>query len=333
MNLNKIILLFVTTSIFAGTAFVESVENSIIPTIEQFESIDNLDSKKYSINQFDEIHSILDHKEERIRLVTYNMLFNLYDHNLDVVNRWPQRLPRIIELIEEMQPDIIDVQELYPDQLNDLLPFLENTFAFYSKPCEDGELNGIFYRKDRFEVMDSKVWFMTSTPHVPSSETLTMLQLKDLKTDKLVTVFNTHLAFGNINKRDFQAHFIAEQVEEHTKEMPAIVTGDMNLFPNRLDLEKLPFYDGDYIHRILTQGSLKDAKEVSILGYLGPLSTFSNDKDDVAPFKGTGTPGVFLDRIYVSKDVKVLIHAVQPGTVDGHFPSDHLPVLIDFVIR
>lgn len=333
MGFQKLVISCALSLACLGTALVASVENSIIPTVEKFECVENLAPKKYSDNQFTEITSLLNRKEERLRLVTYNMLFNLYDHNLDEVNRWPQRLPRIVELVADMQPDLIGVQELYQDQLGELLPHLESIYAFYSKPCEDGEHNGIFYRKDRFEVVDSEVLYMTSTPSIPSSETLTMLKLKDLKTGQTLAVFNAHLAFSNINKRDFQARFIAEHLEDLAKEMPVLFCGDLNLFPNRLDLGKLPFYDGDYVHRILSQGALKDARDVSLLGHLGPFSTFTNSSDDGVPFKGIGTPGVFLDHIYISKDVTVMMHAVQPGTVDGHFPSDHLPVLVDFIVN
>ena len=319
------------TSFLICSFLAESVENSIIPMIEKIEVIDNLPANKYSTNQFAEITTTLNRKEERIRLVTYNTLFHLYDHNLDEVNRWPQRLPRIIELIKEMQPDIIGVQELYTSQAKDLLPLIEEQYAFYSRDGENEELNGIFYRKERFEVVGQQVLFMTA-PNTSGSATLTMLQLKDLKTGKSFAVFNTHLAFSQIDKRDFQVRFIAEHLQPFTEQMPVILTGDLNTFPNRLDLEKLPFYDGDYIHRILTKGALKDAKDVSILGHVGPISTFSNDPSSIAPFSGTGTPGIFLDHIYISKGIEVLIHAVQPGTVDGHYPSDHLPVLIDFIV-
>lgn len=309
-----------------------AIENSIGPTIEKSEAIENLNPLKFSTNQYIEITSALSRLDEKIRIVSYNVLFNLYDHNLEEVNRWPQRLPRIVALIDEMQPDIIGVQELYPSQYESLMPRIGETYAFYARACEDEELNGIFYRKDRFEVVESNVWYMTATPEVPSSETLTMLQLKDLKTGKVVAIFNTHLAFSKVDKRDFQARFIAEHLEAIGANTPVILTGDLNTFPHRMDLERLPFYDGDYVHRILTRGCLKDAKDVSILGHLGPLSTFSNSPDDIAPFKGTGNPGVFLDHIYVSTNINVLIHAVQPGTVEGHFPSDHLPVLIDFTV-
>ena len=309
-----------------------AVENSIIKTIEEVEQIENLPTVKYSKNQFNEIKSSLEKKEEKIRLLSYNVLFNLYDHNLEEVNRWPQRLPRIMALIEEMQPDIIGVQELYPDQAKDLLPLIDNTYSFYSRTEDNEELNGIFYRKDRFDVIDSKILYMSDTPDIPSSKTLTLIHLKDLKTGKELTVFNTHLTLGKIESREFQARFIADHIEPYATQTPIILTGDLNSFPNRPDLKNLPFYDGDYIHRILTQGSLKDAKDVSILGHVGPTSTFSNSPENGIPFKGTGTPGVFLDHIYVSKGITVLIHAVQPGTIDGHFPSDHLPLIIDFTL-
>lgn len=322
----SIVLVFTFVATF-GLA----IENSIIPSLEHFERLENLSEHKYSRSQYEEIQSVLAHKEQRIRLVTYNMLFDLYDNGMEKVNRWPQRLPRIVEVIEEMNPDILCIQELYVNQLKEFMPYMESNFSWYAKPCEDGELNGIFYRKDRFEVIDSKVWYMTDTPQLPSSETLTQLQLKDLKTGKSVAVFNTHLAFSKIEKRDFQARFIAKHLKPIAEKMPVILAGDLNIFPHRLEIGNLPFYDGDYIHRILTQDTLKDAKEVSVLGHLGPISTFTNQEGYGIPFKGTGTPGVFLDHIYVSKDVNVLIHAVQPATVQGSFPSDHMPVLVDFI--
>ncbi len=324
---------------FAFTIFIScsllsvAVENSIVPKIEEIESIDNILPAKYSKNQFYEIANILEHKAEKIRIISYNTLFNLYDQYLDEANRWPRRLPRIINLLDEMQPDVIGVQELYTSQSIDLLGCIGDVYDFFARDCEDGELNGIFYRKDRFELLDSHVWYMTETPDVPSSETLTMVKLKDLITGKSVAIFNTHLAFGKIDKRDFQARFINRTIEPFASEMSVILTGDLNTFPNRTDLENLPFYDGDYIQSILTQGFLKDAKDVSILGHLGPMSTFSNHGEDSQPFKGTGTPGVFLDHIYVSKGISVIIHAVQGGTVHGHYPSDHLPVMVDFVIQ
>lgn len=114
--------------------------------------------------------------------------------------------------------------------------------------------------------------------------------------------------------------------------MPVVFMGDLNTFPNRPDMS-FPALDGDYVDQILTKKTLHDSLHVSVGGHVGPISTFTNKDPDVIPFQGTGTPGVFLDHIYVSKEITVLMHAVQPGTVDGHFPSDHMPVVVDCVLH
>jgi endonuclease/exonuclease/phosphatase family metal-dependent hydrolase len=322
------------TLVFAVCCFsLEAVENSIIPIVEHFETAQNISRKKYATDQYSEILAALSHQDECIRVATYNILFNIDDQKLDKENRWLQRLPRIAALIQEMQPDIIAVQELYPDQLNDLMPYLQDSFEFYAQTGEYGELNGIFYRKNRFERIDSRVWFLTSHSTIHISETLSMIQLKDAKTGKKFAVFNTHLPFSTPDAREFHARFIVDQMASIADKMPVILTGDLNTFPNRPDLKKLPFWDGDHVCNILSEKFLTDARNLALIGHLGPLSTFSNAIDDVIPFKGMGTPGIFLDHIFVSSKIQVLVHAVQPGTVDGHFPSDHLPVFADVILK
>lgn len=312
---------------------LDSVENSIIPLMEKYESLENLSPQKFSSNQFRELTEILSSKDEKLRLVSYNVLFNLWDSHLDETHRWQHRKYRVIELIREMHPDIMGVQELYNDQLEDLMSQIGSEYAFFTKPAKDRELNGIFYRKERFEVLDQQTLFMTEEQDLQSSETLTFLKLKDVITGKAFAVFNTHLTFSKVDKREYQAKFIADFIESQAQELPVLLTGDFNTFPARLDLEKLPFFDGDSVNRILTQGSLRDAKDLSLLGHLGPISTFTNDPEDVKPFQGLGTPGIFLDHIYATKNLTILLHATQSGKVDGEFPSDHMPLIVDFILN
>ena len=300
------------------------VENSVTLLVDQYEKLEALPTDKYSTNQYLEIESALEHVDEKIRIVTYNVLFSKKDDQLAPENRWPARLPRIVELIEEMDPDILCVQEPLTKQVEDLLPQLK-AYAFYGLPTGFGEHNGIFYRKERFDLLRKKTW--------TNPGGLTMVQLKDRTTGKSIAIFNAHLNFFSADQREKEARFIADNIATFSEGMPFLFTGDLNTFPNRLDLEKLPFLDGDYVHRILIQKGMRDAQEVSVLGHLGPLSTFTNAPSSVAPFMGTGTPGVILDYIYVSRKIGVLLHAVQPAQVDGHFPSDHMPVVVDFFIK
>lgn len=325
--MNRLILI-VLGICFAAAPCRAALENSIVPMLEKHEQIENLPIQKYSKNQYSEICSALMQRGKALRLVTFNMLFTIYDDNLSPEYRWPERLPRIVEVLNEMRPDLIAPQELLREQVNDLLSCIGDDFAFYGKASNYGEINGLFYRKNRFEILSSKVWSLSQDKWV----TLTMVQLKDLRTGECFAVFNSHLSFGEVDSREAQIRAIMEYVEPVAQQMAVLLAADFNVFPNRLDLVKLPFLDGDYINRIVTRGSMRDSMELALLGHLGPISTFTNQPSETKPFEGLGTPGVILDRIYVSPGLNVLIHAVQPATVNGRFPSDHMPVVIDFIV-
>lgn len=325
--MNRLIVL-VLGICFAVAQCSAGIENSIVPMLDKYEQVENLPVQKYSKNQYAEICTALEQREKSLRLVTFNMLFTIYEDTLSPEYRWTQRLPRIVEVLKEIDPDLIAPQELLRVQADDLLACIGDTFAFYGKTSNDGEINGLFYRKDRFEITSSKIWTLSQDKWV----TLTMVQLKDLRTGECFAVFNSHLTFGVVDSREEQMRAIMEYVEPVAQQMPVLLAADFNAFPNRLDLEKLPFLDGDYIHRIVTRGTLRDSRELALLGHLGPISTFTNQPADTKPFEGLGTPGVILDRIYVSPGLQVLIHAVQPATVNGRYPSDHMPVVVDFII-
>lgn len=331
MNMKKIV-----TSLLAGMCgwnihTIAAIQDSIVPAMEWYESVKHLCPIKYSRSQYIELVEALSHKKQRLRVVSYNLLLTDCDAVHDEKYHWPQRLPRIVSLIKRMDPDILGTQELDHHQITELVPQLEKTWAFYGEPSPWGEYHGIFYKKERFQVIEQKV--LCGEIQALPAKKLTMLWLKDLKTEQEIVVFNTHLNFPDVEQRAQEAQFIADYIDPIAEHTPVIMMGDLNTFPHRLDLQRLPFYDGDYIHRILTSKSLREAKDISLLGHLGPISTFTNQGEDPTPFMGTGLPGVFLDHVYVSKQVTVLLHAVESGRVDELYPSDHMPVIMDCIIE
>lgn len=310
-----------------------SYEDSIIPQMEKWEKIENLSAAKYSKEQFQEICWAVNHSSEFIRAASFNVLFNRYDEDLQKAHRWPNRFSRVVNVLKGLKADIIGLQELDPGQAADFLPQFSQEYEFFVKDNRDGELNGILYRRERFELVEGKIWYMTPTPEVVSRETLTMARLRDRLTGKEVAVFNAHLAFAKIEKRHFQAKFVASIIASYAQSMAVLFMGDMNTFPHRLDLEKLPFYDGDYVQKIIkNRAHLREARQEAILGHIGPLSSYTNHDEEAIPFTGTGTAGVYLDHIFVSAYVNVVLHAIEPARVGGNFPSDHMPVVIDFLI-
>jgi len=297
-----------------------AIEQSIVPTMEKYETLSTLSQDKFAPGQWIEIKALLAQKEQKIRLMTYNMLYDLWSHGLQPDDQWPSRIPRILELIAEAHPDIIAPQELLNEQISSLQTALADEYDYFSQTPSSEESSGLFVKRSRFVIIKGE----------RLDQKLTKVVLQDQQTGLKFVVYNTHLAFGKIAKREQEAQRIAELVA--AENLPTIVTGDLNTFPARLDLGKLPFFDGSYILRLLTAHNLRDALDRSLLGHLGPLSTFTNDPSGVTPFSGTGTPGVFLDHILVTQDVKVILHAVQPATVEGHYPSDHMPLFMDFVL-
>lgn len=327
-------------------AYSSEITHSVMPVIEQAETHP---SSKYSLSHQKEINKVLEKKKDKIRIVTYNILFDLFDDQLaDKSNTWKARLPLVISSIQNMNPDVFCVQEAYANQLKDIESALENSFNCYVGPSTSGELNAIFYKRDRFEINPSGSNSLQLPlnpadevivagiagflgPELEPGRQLTVARLKDKQTEKEFVVMNTHLTYHRINSREDQADYISTMAAQQS--VPAIVVGDMNTFPNRPDRQNFQFYDGDYICHIF-QKNLKDTREASLLGHAGPLCTSIRDfaTRNNRPFEENEFAGVIADHIFVSPEIAVLINAVEPCLVDHHFPSDHFPVVADILL-
>lgn len=318
------------------------VEKSCIPGLDNLRLLKNIDQKKYSQNQYKVIADALKHKTSIIRIASYNMLFDRYDHLLPATYRWKERLSRLAAVIEDMHADLICFQELYPKQISELLDEIgDDYFLAGPIPCQTEdpeEVNGILIRKGRFQCQQVSTWYLSETPKEPSSDpyskeqkTVTEAHLTDWVSGKELVVFSTHTTFGSADSREYAAKLLANYIEPICKAKPAILAGDFNTFTARVDEPMLPFYDGSYMLKILTSKSLRNSRDTALIGTLGPLSTYTNKEGALMPFQGNGTPGVFLDHIFVGGPILVLLQAVQPATVNGLFASSHMPVVVDCI--
>ncbi len=295
------------------------VQESSLPVIE------HIDSTKYSTRHYQEIMDALEHKEDTVRVVTFNTLFDKFDDRYVESYRWPQRLPRVVEMICYLNPDVLGVQEPYNHQLNDLINSLPERYCYFGEAYESGLNAGIFYNQERFELVDSKMYQFKKNG-------LAYVALKDKKTGRVAAYFNTYLPFTTINERETNSILISDILEKFS-DVPTIMMGDLNTFPNRPDLSaSIPAYDGDRVLARLKGDRLVDARENNLLGHYGPIGSFTNEFPSIEPFEGYGTPGVILDHILVSKDIGVLTHTIECGKVDGHFPSDHMPLVVDILL-
>lgn len=327
LNLLLILLLFFTSHLEGN-----KIENALFPLMDYFEQIANIQPSKYSKDQFSEIDQILKFKSQRIRILSYNLLSDVNDNELNEIDRWPMRSQRVAHIIKLIKPDIICTQELQKNQIDDLSMLLGDEFIFYGKPIKNNnfkDVDGIFYLSKRFKLLKGESHLMGfDCPHA-----LNLCEFQDLYTDKMFLVFNTHFPYLSTEDRVASARFIIDKVQQ--THLPVILAGDFNTIPHRLDLKDLPCYDGDFIKKILLNGGLVNSIECSLLGHLGPISSFTNDpnSNNAIPFAGTGIPGIILDHIFVSKNIKILFHTIDSARIEGRFPSDHLPVIVDLLVN
>ncbi len=332
-----ILLLFITP-------LAALIDNSIVPLMDYYHTPKNIDAKKYSKTQFEAISEAMKLKDASFRIATYNMLFDRYDHLLAKPYRWLARLPRLLDIIDDMRADIICFQELYPQQAEELLDELGDEYGFAGKLPTIGtapsEINGILYRKTRFECQSFTVHYISETPQNLSSDpfsneprTLIEAHLIDRKTHKEVAAFCTQIAFGSADSREYAANFIVKHIEPISQKKTCLLAGDFNSFAPHVDDPHVPFFDGNFMLKILTSKSLCNSRDEALIGTIGPISTYTNRPGAILPFQGTGTPGILLDHIFISSSMHVLIAAVQPAQVDGMYASDHLPVIADCICK
>ena len=248
-----------------------------------------------------------------LRVMSFNMLLDCHDKKLPQEHRWPQRRTRLIEYIRHVHPDIIGSQELQENQREYFLEELGDTY------CMLGGEEAIFYNKERLELVCGR-----------QCGRITLGMFKDKKQSCSFTLINTHLSFSSVEKRLAEAKQLAKIIK--TIDCPVIVTGDMNTFPMRPNIA-IPFYDGDYIVNLIEQSGVRDARLKAQRGHFGLISTTNFSSETFECFACDGEPGVILDHIFVSKDVTVKTHAIDPARVDGHCISDHFPVIADVVIH
>jgi endonuclease/exonuclease/phosphatase family metal-dependent hydrolase len=251
-----------------------------------------------------------------LRVMTFNVRLPV---SQDGDNAWERRQAVFIETIAQVQPDIIGMQELYQRQADHVIEHLPD-YAWFGIDRRGGhgdEHVGIFYRRDRFTVLDSGDFWLSETPGVAGSITWGNLfprlvswgLFEDKATGRRFHVLNTHLPYRaeDGEARLNAARLIAAWIARLPSDAAVVLIGDFNVTP-----------DGP-VHALLSDG-LTDVRIVAPVTS-GPDGTFHNF---------TGVADRRIDWILVRG-----FRAQSARTVtthrDGRYPSDHFPVVADLV--
>ena len=239
----------------------------------------------------------------------------------DGPDEWEHRKNLVAAVLRFHRPDVAGLQEAFArqvDYLDDALADYEWVGRGREAEAREGEFVPVFYRADRFELVDTETFWLSEVPDDPGSvgwsaehpRIATRADLRDRETDATVTHVNTHLSHVDERARVESASLLRERLV--AVEGPTVLTGDFNCTPGSAPYRVLVGEDaaGD---------PLADAREVARHTPLGPTATKHE-------FHGRVTD--CIDFAFV-RGLDVTQYGALADHWDGRWPSDHLPVMVE----
>jgi endonuclease/exonuclease/phosphatase family metal-dependent hydrolase len=258
---------------------------------------------------------------QSLKVMSYNLRLDTPD---DGVNQWPKRRDKVVALITKYNPDIIGVQEALHHQLQDLLKLLPD-YSYCGVGRDDGkekgEYSAILFRNSRFGLLDTKTFWLSEKMDIPGSKSwdaaitriYTIGKLYDRETKKEFLMVNTHFDhIGKVARANsalmMKAYLAGMRAEGST--LPVIVSGDFNSEPT----------EEPYLNMI-------DEKKEFILYDSRPVGSTAGT---FCGFKVGGITCKTIDFIFHTKEWVPRSYNVITDNDGTYYPSDHLPVLVEF---
>lgn len=257
-----------------------------------------------------------------LRLMTYNIRLDVAS---DGENAWANRRAWVAAQIQWLHPDIFGMQEVLPNQRADLaaaLPGYQLLGGGRDDGRDKGEASPIGFDRRKFELVDSGLFWLSPTPAVPSkgwdaayNRVATWVRLRAHGRRESILAINTHWDHIGLVARRESAAQIVRWIAANTKRCDRVMLfGDFN---SEYDTEPL---------RHVRESGLRDAREVTKAPPFGPAATFNG-------FKNPDPAAHAIDHFLLGKEIEVNRYMVLAQLINGRWPSDHFPVLVDVTVR
>ena len=224
---------------------------------------------------------------DEVRVLTYNVLCRICDK--EEYDPWDVRIAYLRDLVERYDPDLIGSQELggWKD-MEEFLPEedIYGMVTFEFGPWTYGD-SALFYRKSRYEVLDSGQFWLSPKPNLPfgfswinlsAPRYLTWAMMRDLHNGFTFLFMNSHVDNNTLNKEN-SAPLIFKTFSPHAERMPVIFTGDFNTNPttDRYHVFKKGHTDAVVFHNT---ADLVDFREIQVYSpeTAGPVGTAEFDR-------------------------------------------------------
>lgn len=255
---------------------------------------------------------------QKLKLMTYNIRLDIAS---DGENAWANRKEYWASQVSFYEPDIFGIQEALPHQVTDIAGMMPkyNYVGIGRDGIGKGESSNIFFKKERFKVLQQNTFWLSETPDTISkgwdaalNRVCTYALFKDSTTKQTFWIFNTHLDhMGELARTNSIQLILAKIKALNTQNYPVFFMGDFNSEPTEQRIINL-------------KKEMNDSHDISEEKAFGPSGTFNAFRHQEAVTKR-------IDYIFLSKDnpFKVNKYAVLSDSKDLKYPSDHLPVYIE----
>ena len=232
---------------------------------------------------------------------------------------WFYRASLIVDDINSVKPDIIGFQEatfIHYDYLKKAMPDYSSEMAYrddfiLSEGCP------VFYRTDKFELVDCGSFWLSETPEVMSKDwgsehyrICVYVILKEIATGKEFAVFNTHLDHVSDEARINGIKVVLDKISEFG-DIPAVLMGDLNAKENSETIQSA--YE-----------SFDDSMKIA------PVTDDSPTYHNWGNFDNAKR----IDYILTGKgDATVKEYHVIDNCHNGVYSSDHASIYVKFVIN
>lgn len=258
-----------------------------------------------------------------VRVMSYNIRYGTAP---DGENHWDRRKEFLLETIQAFRPDLLGTQETLAFQRDYLAEKLPD-YGVFGVGREDGkergEIMAVYWRKDRFEVLASGHFWLSTTPEVPGSKSwdsslprmVTWLKLRDLKQRdaKPILWMNTHFDHRGEEARRQSAQLIRQKLLELGQGCSLLVTGDFNAA------------EASQPYQLLF-GELEDQPSPVVDTYRVAHPERGQEEGTFSGFRAENVSGPRIDWIACSRDWRIVEAGIDRTARDGRTPSDHFAV-------
>ncbi|KAH7492089.1 hypothetical protein PRIC1_002437 [Phytophthora ramorum] len=243
---------------------------------------------------------------------------------------WEQRKDRAKQLVEKYEPDLIGTQEGAPDQIQ----FFEDQLSFASTgecagDCQWNERDSIFYRADRWEVLETSTFALSDTPDVLPSNTwglqylraAVIARFREKTTNHVVCMLNTH--FDITLGQPQSSLLVAKRLSQHCQpEDTVLMTGDLNAVP-----------ESSAVLYLANQGPI-DGANTPIPMYDTLTAAGAGGPTWIGSSFGNNPAGAKYDYIFSRRDSNTCLRngTILVDTFGGYSSSDHAVLLSEFCL-